>query len=247
VSRNFDILHREDAGATEFRPVPVPAPHTNASSRGRDRGSAVEDEITKLVQRVFIFSSLTKAPKVVAFCGVDQGSGCSWVCARVSEVLAEQTSARICVIDANLRSPSLHEHFHIERATGFADAMRDSRPAREFARATAAGNLWLLTSGAVGKEPNGALHPARLRIMFSDLRNDFDYLLVDTPPMSVHADATLLAQLTDGVVLVVSSNSTRRETARAAKESLQTAKIPILGAVLNRRTYPIPQALYQRL
>jgi Mrp family chromosome partitioning ATPase len=70
---------------------------------------------------------------------------------------------------------------------------------------------------------------------------------MDTPPMSSYSDAALLGQLTDGVILVIDSASTRREPARIAKENLEAAKIPVLGAVLNRRTYPIPEALYRRL
>jgi capsular exopolysaccharide synthesis family protein len=207
----------------------------------------VENEIVKLVQRVFVLPGTTQAPEVVAFCGIQEGAGCTWVCAHASEVLAEQVAGRVCVIDANLRRPSLHEHFRVERGSGFADAMKDSGPVAEFARPTWMSKLWLMTSGAVGSEPNGALNPARLRTRIAELRAEFDYLLLDTPPMSSWSDAALIGQLADGVVLVVDSTSTRREPARIAKESLEAARVPVLGAVLNRRTYPIPEALYRRL
>ena len=91
------------------------------------------------------------------------------------------------------------------------------------------------------------LFRSRLRTRFSELREEFDYLLVDTPPMSSYPDAVLLGQLTDGIILVIGSNSTRCEPARIVKESFEAAGVPILGAVLNRRTYPIPEALYQRM
>jgi protein-tyrosine kinase len=247
VSRNFDVLHRETVRVGEFRPTAVPRPSANANASTQDHRSSVDNEILKLVQRVFVLPGTTQAPEVVAFCGIEEGAGCSWVCARASEVLADQVPGRVCVIDANLRSPSLHEHFRVEKGTGFADAMKESRPVAEFTRSTWISKLWLMTSGAIGSMPDGALNPARLRTRFEELRAEFDYLLIDTPPMNSHADAALLGQLADGVVLVVSSASTRREPARIAKESLEAAKIPVLGAVLNRRTYPIPEALYQRL
>ena len=79
------------------------------------------------------------------------------------------------------------------------------------------------------------------------MRSHFDYVLVDTPPADSYADALLLGQMTDGIILVVGSHLTRRESARIAKESFDGAGIPVIGAVLNKRTYPIPEALYRIL
>ena len=72
-------------------------------------------------------------------------------------------------------------------------------------------------------------------------------MLIDVPPLNQYADAIGLGQLTDGVVLILEANSTRRESAKKVTESLRASNIPILGAVLNRRTYPIPNALYKKL
>jgi len=246
MSRNFDILHREATETIRLRPAAVPAREPTVTRARTVPDAEAAAEIKKLVQRVFVLPT-TNVPSAVAFCGVDEGAGCSWVCSRASEALAEQGSGTVCVVDANYRSSSLHEHFRVEKSGGLADAMKDSTPIRDFARPTWHSNLWLITSGAVGPEPNGALNPARLRARFSELREAFDYLLIDTPAMNSYADAVLLSQLTDGIVLVIGSNSTRREPARIAKESLEAARVPVLGAVLNRRTYPIPEGLYQRL
>jgi Mrp family chromosome partitioning ATPase len=247
MSRNFDILRKAEDTPGGFRPLKMPQAPARGRGLQRDRHAVVEDEITKLVQRVFILPETQQIPDAVAFSGIEQGAGCSWVCARASEVLAEKVPGTVCVMDANLRSPTLHEYFRVEKGAGFADAIRDSRPLREFARRAWGSNLWLITAGGVGKEPNGALNPARLRARFSELREEFDIILIDTPPASSYADAVLLGQLADGIILVVGSNSTRREPARIAKESFEAAKIPLLGAVLNRRTYPIPEAIYRRL
>jgi Mrp family chromosome partitioning ATPase len=250
MSRNFDILQKA-RGDAALGAVPTPMPGAEVGANGkrnsRDSRAAVEDEIVKLVQRVFILPGPAKAPAVVAFCGVNKDAGCSWVCARASEVLADQESGSVCLVDANLRSPSLHGHFRFESSPGFADAVRDSQPIREFARSVAGTNLWLIPAGTVGKEPNGALHPARLRARIMELRDEFDYLLIDTPATDSYPDAVLLGQSTDGIVLVVDSHSTRREPARIAKEGFEAAKIPMLGAVFNKRTFPIPELLYRKL
>jgi len=244
MSLHFGTLHR-DKGFQGFS-------HLRASEQGevrchRDHGATAEDEIAKLVRRVFVASVAEKPPKIVAFCGVDEGAGCSWVCARAGEVLADQVQGSVCLVDANLRSPSLHSRFRVERGRGFADAIKGTERIRDFVRRIGEKNLRLITAGSNGKEPNGALNPARLRARFSELRNEFDFILVDTPPTSSYADAVLLSQLADGAVLVVGSNSTRREPARAAKRGFEAARIPLFGAVLNKRTYPIPEALYWKL
>ncbi|HKS66491.1 MAG TPA: hypothetical protein VJR26_04580 [Candidatus Acidoferrales bacterium] len=92
-----------------------------------------------------------------------------------------------------------------------------------------------------------SLNAQKLAMRFAELRAEFDFLLVDTPAVDVHPDAVLLGQMTDGIVLIVGSDSTRRETARNAKLSFETAQIPVLGAVLNRRTFPIPDAIYRKI
>lgn len=247
MSRNFDLLQRDAPGPKPFPPPACPEPKGTGLQNHRGRHSLVEAEVMKLVQRVFILPGSGKAPGTVAFCGVYSGDGCSWVCAHAGEMLAEHGGGSVCIVDANLRTPSLHEYFRFENGKGFADGVKDDRPLREFARRASGHHLWLITAGTVEREPNGSLNPARLRSRLADLRNDFDHVLIDTPPVHSYSDAILLSQLADGVVLVVGSNSTRREPARMAKERFEAAEIPILGAVLNKRTFPIPEALYRKL
>jgi len=248
MSRNFDILQRMEGFSIPSQTIPkTKAAHANGHSHRRNGRSSADGEVMNLVQRVFILPGMADAPGAVAFCGVNAGDGCSWVCARTGEVLADQGAGSVCIVDANLRSPSLHEYFRFDNGAGFADAARDSRPMHEFARRASGSNLWLITAGDVGREPNGALHPERLRARITELRGDFDHILIDTPPIHSYADAILLGQMTDGVVLVVGSNSTRREPARIAKENLEAAKVPVIGAVLNKRTFPIPDAVYRIL
>ena len=67
------------------------------------------------------------------------------------------------------------------------------------------------------------------------------------PPLSAYADGLILSRLVDGVVLVLEANGTRREAALRVTDSLRKSKIPVLGAVLNNRTFPIPATLYKRL
>ncbi len=243
MAHHFDVLRAPETehGAVGGASSVLPESGTPNSHNG------VQDEIAKLVQRVFVLPSAAKTPGAVAFCGAEHGVGCSWICARAGESLAAQVPGTVCIVDANLRGRSLHTFFSMDVRPGLAEAIKEPRPIVNFIRQANRHNLWVLTAGGSGNGENGALNPARLRARISELRTQFDYLLIDTPPIAEFSDGMLVAQIADGAILVVGSHSTRREAARAAKHSFDTAKIPVLGVVLNKRTYPIPERLYRRI
>ena len=81
----------------------------------------------------------------------------------------------------------------------------------------------------------------------ADLRHDFSYVLIDAPPLSHYADAAVFGRMADGLVMVLEANTTRRETARKAKQLLDDCGVSVLGAVLNKRMFPIPERVYRRL
>lgn len=248
MSNNFEILQKAGESAGNFSSHPNPSQAGSAQSSHRPQPPLpAQGEVTKLIQRLFVLPGETKAPGAVAFCGVAKGDGCSWVCAHAAEVLTSQVLGKVCIVDANLRSPSLHRYFEMDNAHGFVEAAKSTHPIAEFSRRMAGSNLWLITSGVVGREPNGALNPARLRTRLAELRAEFEFVLIDTPPLGVFNDGILVGQAVDGVVLVVGSDSTRRESAVIVKQSLEAAKVVMLGAVFNRRTYPIPEKLYRKL
>jgi Mrp family chromosome partitioning ATPase len=243
---HFEVLKTKEAQGKTFRVQQGGEWPAKSELREREHSGA-DDEIAKLVQRIFVLPGSAKAQGAVAFCGVNEGAGCSWISARCAESLAAQVTGNVCLIDANWRSPAMHAHFHMDMAHGFVEAMSDSGPTGNFTKRIGKTNLWLITSGVVDGERFATLNPARLRALFSELRTQFDYLLIDTPAVASYPEGVLLAQMADGAVLVVGSNSTRRESARIVKENLDAARVPVLGVVLNRRTYPIPEGLYRRL
>jgi Mrp family chromosome partitioning ATPase len=130
---------------------------------------------------------------------------------------------------------------------GLTDALLKEAPIRSFIKLVCNDSLWLLSSGPLAAESPSLLTSERMKALSAELRREFDFVIVDAPPLTRCADAIALGQLSDGVVLVLEANSTRRETALAAAESLRSSGIKIIGAVLNKRTFPIPERLYKRL
>jgi protein-tyrosine kinase len=254
MSRNFELLQRigrEQTLYTSPAPEPAPIPEQPVMFSGPVASQlAIEgrelEEFTKLVQRVFVLPG-NDAPRSVVFTATESGNGCSWVCARVADVLASQVSGSVCMVDANLRRPGLHVQFSVENPTGLSDALLKPDPMRTFARTAGRPNLWMVSCGSNTEDAQGLLSSDRMRLRLSELRAEFDYVLIDSAALSETNDAVLLGSSADGVVLVLKANTSRREIARKSTQDLQTAKVRVLGAVLNQRTFPIPDSIYKKL
>jgi capsular exopolysaccharide synthesis family protein len=203
-------------------------------------------EINRLVHSLFLLDP-AKAAQMVVFTDVDSDKSRHYIGARVAEALAAQVRGTVCVVDANLHSPSLHEYFKLENRHGLADALEQNGPIKEYWQQVSNWNLTLMTAGSMGSDWAALLASQRMAVRLRELRTQFDYVLVQAPPLGGFSHPIMLGQLADGVVMIVEANSTRRETAKRAKEQLDRAKVKLLGAVLNNRTFPIPEAIYSRL
>jgi Mrp family chromosome partitioning ATPase len=246
MSKNFEILTNLDEERELFRIDTEKAPKVAAKVAPHQLGEKVQDEIAKLVQRVFCLSGNGVTPRAVLFCGIDQGDGASWVASQAARAAAEIGSNSVCIVDLGLLSPSVHIHLGTANRAGLGDAVRHSGPIKNFLESTAWSNFWVLPAG-VSADTRPLLVSDRLRDRITELRAAFDFLIFVAPPAAHSNDAAVLGRLLDGVILVVGAGSTRRETARRAKETLEKGQVHLLGTVLNGRQFPIPETLYRRL
>jgi Mrp family chromosome partitioning ATPase len=263
MSRNFELLQRAEEEWRQSKAERVIfESETGAATKNARRPPSSEsmikckqpiaalpalarEELVKFIQRLF-WSPGSKAPQVVVLSGLEPQNGSSWVATCASEVLAACVDGSVCLVDANLCCPSVHEHFGVTNHHGFTDAVLGSGPLRQFTNRLSR-NLWLLTSGSVSADNNPLLTSDRLRSRFQELRAEFDYVLVESAAAALNTDAMVLGQLADGMVLVLEAHATRRDVAQNVKEDLVRANVRMLGTVLNNRTFPVPQTLYSRL
>ncbi|MGA9800624.1 MAG: hypothetical protein WBQ68_16540 [Terriglobales bacterium] len=248
MSKNVEALYRigqEHRAIVTEPPVAIPAlvdsKRTHIAPAPNGGGSA-HSEILKLVHVLFLSSP--NAPHYVMFCGVDAEDETANVCGAAARALASEVSARVCLVDARGVGPTLQRSSNLEESVfpPSTSLVQHSSVARQIDR-----NLWLVSAvhlSSVGISNGGA---EQLCARLLDLRKEFGYFLVDAPPLGVDIMASVLGQVTDGVVLVLEANVTRRVTARRAKETLEAANVPLLGTVLNNRTFPIPEKLYRKL
>ncbi len=221
--------------------IPVPL-----SQRSDSKSTAKQPELApeflqqaiKLVHRLFSPAGQS-GPAAVMFCGIDRGSGCSTVCCQVAEILVARAPGAVCVVDASLRAPSLHRKYHLENRAGFSDALVNHQSLQGFAQQIQGSKLWVVPCGSA-LDVSLTAYAERLQSQLLTLRTVFDYVLIDAGPVNLSADAIQLGKSVEGAVLVIESNSAKRESARQAKEALKRANIRIFGAVLNKWTSPDP-------
>jgi capsular exopolysaccharide synthesis family protein len=252
MSRYFDLMQQAGFEVIETPKITAsdaPAvPKANGKRIGRPLAvdHTAYEEALKVVQRIFL-AEASEPPRMVVFAAVDKGSGCTQITARVAESLTNNVRGSICLVEANLRSPSLPALFGTTNHYGLTDAVMNEGDIRSFAKPLYNENLWLLSSGSLQADSAGLLHSQRLKTRLAELRKEFDYVVIDAPPLARYADAVTLGQIADGLVLVLEAHATRREVAQSIAGNLQAAKVRVLGAVLNKRTYPIPEAIYRKV
>ena len=256
MSKNFELLQRAAFSLGAAPPFTAevhvrPEERVNPAIAGTAEALSslapeVREEALKLVQRLFLIPQ-QPSPKAVVFAGVDANVGCNWLCLMTAKLLAKSVPGSVCLAEGNFRQPSIRDFPGTEHDRGFVDALRMDDPIGEFAKPLGPDSLWVLPAGTPAQDSAVLLNSDRMKERIAELRKQFDYLIINAPPLSAFADAMVLGRMADGVVLVLEANSTRREAALRAIESLRAMNVPVLGAVLNNRTFPIPTALYKRL
>lgn len=240
--RNFGVDDAKPVGESRAKKDRT---RTRSAYRDPRREAIAREEELKLVQRIFLAEE--SSPRMVLFSGFERDTGCAAICVRSGEILASQGEGSVCLVDMGFRVPSLHEYCGVPNDRGMAEAIADSTPIQEFAKQLSAANLSVITGGQGAPQMNFAKVADRLRARMEELRKTFRFVVVHSGSLWLNADAMLISRWTDGVVLILEANSTRRDAARRIKESLAAANARVLGVVLNNRTYPIPETLYSRL
>jgi len=217
-------------------------PTGQASARETER--MIQEEETKLVHRVFL-GTAAEQPKMVVFAGIDRGNGCSRICRRTAELLARISSGSVCLVEAAIRSKAPCDGAN-SLSLGRVGSSPPDTSVRTYIHPLETANLWTAPREALTSSSD-ELGFDGLRDRIEQLRKEFDRIVVAAPPLNLGGEAVALAQVSDGLVLIVEAEATRPQTAQHVIRNLREAGVKVLGAVLNNRTFPIPEKLYRRL
>lgn len=180
------------------------------------------------------FAGVDREVKMILVTSTGPSEGKSTTVANLSVVLA-QAGHNVLLIDADMRKPTAHHFFRATNRRGLSHLLSQQMKIEDVVQKTFIEGLHLITSGPVPPNPAEMLGSKRMKALLQNLRDTYDYVLLDALPVIAVTDAQLLAGQVDGVLLVVHSGKTNREMAAKAKDLLLNVKANLLGAVLNKQ------------
>jgi len=182
---------------------------------------------------------------IVVICSTLPGEGASTVTYYLSQLLTAEK--KTLVIDANFRSPKMHELFKVDNGMGFSNILLEEETLETCVAPTSTTNLDLIPSGPAASAAHWFLGSPVTRDALRKCRERYDIVLVDAPPLRESPDTAVLGSYTDGVVLVIRARKTKREILQYAQRLLDNSGAHQLGVVLNRMKFWVPGFLYHRL
>jgi len=167
---------------------------------------------------------------VVTSAGPQEGKSTSAIGLAITLAQAGQHTI---LIDTDMRRPRLHQAFGLPNATGISNAIIGEVPVSHVIQHSEVTNLDVLTCGPTPPNPAELLHTERFRLLLAECAASYDWVLLDSPPISAVTDPAILGNLVDGVLLVVKAGATSRHAALQARHHLEAAKANVRGVVLN--------------
>lgn len=178
------------------------------------------------------FSSIDEQLQVLMVSSAGPGEGKSTTITNLAVTFA-QSEKRVVLIDADLRKPTAHHTFSISNRYGLSSVISQQCSLEEAIQMSDIPNLDVITSGAIPPNPAEMMNSKRMTLIIEKLRQMYDIILIDTPPLLAVTDAQIVATKSDGVILVVDQGKVKREIASKAVKNLESVNARILGVVLN--------------
>lgn len=181
------------------------------------------------------YVDIASQPKVILITSSIPSEGKSTTAANLAVALA-QDGARVCAVDADLRDPKLAECFGATSAVGLTEVLIGRASLEDVLQPYGELNLEILGAGHIPPNPSELLGSATMKSLLQKLASDWDYVIIDSPPVLPVTDATVLSTLADGALVVVGCNQTTRDQILKTVQTLETVQSRILGVILNMTT-----------
>jgi capsular exopolysaccharide synthesis family protein len=200
--------------------VVIKHPHSPASEAIRHTHTAI------------MLSVSGRPPGVIMVTSPNPSDGKTMVASNLALTFA-QGRHQTLLIDCDLRKPRVHQIFQLDLQPGLSNYLTGSATLEEILRPASVPDLSVITSGTRPPSPGNLLNSKEFKDLLAELRQRFDHIIIDTPPILGFSDGLIVSVLTDGVLLVTRHNSTHKSAGRMAHQILSQVHAPLMGAVLN--------------
>lgn len=184
------------------------------------------------IRTSIMYSSVDKVLKSIMITSPEPDDGKTTTACNLAVVLA-QHGKQVVLVDADLRKPSIHIAFNSNNMNGLTSVLTKEISLTRAVLQTDIPNLEILTSGPIPPNPSELLDSNAMETVLEELKERFDYVIIDTPPVLAVTDAEIIGNKCDGIVLVVECGKTRKDRAMKAKGLLEKVKSQLLGVVVN--------------
>jgi len=205
-------------------------PRLSVFGHGENPAAGAE-RFRTLRSRLFQIATTRPLKRVVITSSVP-AEGKTFVTANLAQSFARQPGCRVLLIDADIRASRLHLPLGAPESPGLTDYLKEEADEAGIIQVGGEGNLCFIPGGSHAENPSELLYSARMKLLLDKMSNMFDWILLDSPPALAVHDASVLADICDGVLFVVQAGSTDFEVAEKASSEFREKNL--LGVVLNR-------------
>lgn len=225
--------------------------------RGRNGGPVVNFELAPDAEEAYqrLGTNLlvgpgietTQPPKLLGMVASRHGEGTTTTAAVLSSILVRRRGGRVAVVEANFRSPGFETAFGIKRNGGLAELVRGEQSLAEVAQATPIPQLFAIGCGHTDQSPSAIFDAPGFATALAQLREQFDFVIFDLPPVNVYGDSLIIGPHLDAAIIVIEADATRIPEVERARRTLERSGVHFVGSVLNRRRNYIPAFLEEML
>ena len=196
------------------------------------RSKSIEAESFRGIRTTLYFSSQNEDCKIIQVTSPNMGDGKTTLATNLAVSIA-QSGKKILLVDADFRRPRLHRMFGLKARTGLASVIQDEAELTDAIQATVVPNLFVLPCGPRPSNPAELLTSPRFKQVLETLRDKFDLILIDTPPLLAVSDPSVVASQVDGVLMTIRVSKNGRPAAERARDLLANLQVKVLGVIVN--------------
>lgn len=192
---------------------------------------SIDAEAYRSLRSNIEYSSFDDEYRVIVVTSSVPGEGKSTTAGNLAIALA-QSGNKVLLVDCDMRKPSIHKKFKISNAAGTAELLLRKKSFEEVANDYNE-NLTIITAGKIPPNPSEMLASRAMTAFIKEMKNEFKYIILDTPPLQAVTDAQVLSTKADGVLLVVRAGSTKKELVSNSVDLINKVHGKVIGTVLN--------------